>query len=147
MAGDARRGLASSATRFDAIFLDAFAHQLALPAHLGSREFLSEVVPHLADDGVFALNVSAGNLEGPLMQAILATLQTTFDGLSIWPVKDSWSAVVLATRSVAHAVHSSTRDIGGAATAARSFRWRPAHSAARVLMDDIAPLEALSRQR
>lgn len=147
IAGDARRGLASTAGLFEAILLDAFTHQLALPAHLGSQEFFADVAAHLTEDGVFALNVSAGNLEGPLMQALIGTLQTRFEGVSIWPVKDSWSAVVLGTRSSAHPVHKTQRDTGGAASSARALRWSPPQSAARPLTDDVSPLEALSRQR
>lgn len=147
LAGDARRGLAACAGSFDAILLDAFAHQLALPAHLATTEFVDLLNSRLNSEGVLALNVSCGNLEGPLMGALLATLSTRFAGISIWPVRDSWSAVVLCTKSMGHPVHQTRRDLGGAASAAVALRWTPARSTVSPCTDDCAPLESLARKR
>jgi predicted membrane-bound spermidine synthase len=80
---DARLALSRSADRYDVIVGDAFT-DIAVPAHLVTREFFALVRDRLAPDGVFAMNLidDSGRLE--TLAALVATLRTSFETVEVW---------------------------------------------------------------
>lgn len=80
---DARLALAADPARYDVIIGDAFT-DIAVPAHLVTREFFSLVESRLTDDGVYLMNVidHADGLRA--LAAIVRSLRTVFPVVEIW---------------------------------------------------------------
>lgn len=80
--GDARIGLADLADdRFDLIIGDAFASQ-AVPWHLTTTEFITEIDRVMSPDGIYVMNVIDGD-QSRFARAELATLAETFEHVAI----------------------------------------------------------------
>lgn len=149
--GDARVVLATTARTFDLVILDAYAKQIAIPAHLGTVEFFALVKSHLSDRGVLAINVSVPDLEGPLTGALVKTLREVFPSVVVVSVRGSWNAVILASTDE----NRGFRPQGGPDSLAAIRKQFlagliPAPDPgpdAIVLRDDRAPLERLARAR
>lgn len=88
---DARAFLRRIDTRYDVIWLDVFARHL-IPFHLTTREFFAEVRSHLTVDGVLVLNLpsSADDTDRVRVQAVLATLRTSFPRVESFGVQGPW---------------------------------------------------------
>lgn len=78
--GDGRAWLAAlpSAPHFDVLLVDAFANEIYMPFHLGTREFLELARARLADGGLLAMNVHAVGADAPNLVALENTLATVF---------------------------------------------------------------------
>jgi predicted membrane-bound spermidine synthase len=144
---DGRVALGSLAGPFDLVILDAYARQIAIPAHLATREAFAEVRSRLSPRGIFAINVSAADVESPLATALTATLRDVFGRAWSVAVPGSWSVVLLAGSPVKPAGPATPghplEQVRGQFL--RGFHELPA-SAAPVLTDDRAPLESLARR-
>jgi spermidine synthase len=79
-AADGRPWLASLPTdaRYHALVLDAFAQELYVPFHLGTREFFELCRRRLEPGGVLAMNVFAAEADAPNLRAIENTLAAVF---------------------------------------------------------------------
>ena len=64
--------------RFDAIIVDAFANEIYMPFHLGTREFLELARARLAAGGLLAMNVNAVGADAPNLAALENTLANVF---------------------------------------------------------------------
>jgi len=101
---DARLALAADPTRHDVIIGDAFT-DIAVPAHLVTREFFDLVSARLTDDGVYLMNVvdHADGLRA--LAAITRSLRAVFPVVEIWAepnpavVNERLVFIVLAGRS------------------------------------------------
>ena len=151
LAADARRFLESVEHKFSLIVLDAFARQLAIPAHLFTTEFLAAVCVRLKPDGIFAVNVSTQDLESPLMQVLGNTLRLHFGTIEAIGVPNAWSVVLLCAKAPGRdllpaSVPVSLQDV---LATARGVRWslQPPQEGMLILTDDHAPLEKLARIR
>jgi len=149
--GDARVVLKASGRAFDLVILDAYARQIAIPAHLGTVEFFGLVKERLSDRGVFAVNVSVSDLEGPLVSALVKTLRGVFPSVAVVSVSGSWNALLLASSDA----DRSFAPLGGPEVLVDVRRQflsglipapEPAADAP-ILRDDRAPLEQLARAR
>lgn len=83
--GDARTFLAQSGHTYDVIFGDAYTAVYSIPYHLTTVEALHEVKQHLANDGVFIVNVITA-LEGEkaaFLQHFVHTLEQVFTHVDI----------------------------------------------------------------
>ncbi len=80
---DARRALLLNPETYDVIIGDAFT-DIAVPAHLVTREFFELVAARLAPEGVFLMNVIdfADRLDA--LAAIVATLRRVFPVVEVW---------------------------------------------------------------
>ncbi len=65
-------------TRYHAIVLDAFAHELYVPFHLGTREFFDLCRRRLEPGGILAMNVYAVGEGSPNLRALENTLAASF---------------------------------------------------------------------
>ena len=80
--GDARISLTNqSSGDFDLVVGDAFGH-LAVPWHLTTREFVTEIRRVLAPEGAYALNV-IDNPPASLVRAEIATVMAVFDHVAL----------------------------------------------------------------
>lgn len=95
---DGRVFLAQSTEKWHVIHVDAYAHQVYVPAHLASFEFFEAAHDRLHDGGVLACNVGAHNLEDEVLGAVAATVGKVFADVQIFLVPSSRNALLVARR-------------------------------------------------
>jgi len=79
IADDARRFVASSARRFDAVVVDVYSSHSSIPSHLVTREFWEGTRRVLKPDGALLANlILDGRLETPYARNLLATIDSVF---------------------------------------------------------------------
>jgi spermidine synthase len=79
IAADARRFVADTDERFDAVVVDAFSALTSIPAHLVTREFWQGTRRVLAADGVMLANlILDARLATPYARNLLATIQSVY---------------------------------------------------------------------
>lgn len=88
---DGRVFLAQSTAQWQVIHVDAYAHQVYIPAHLASREFFAAARERLAPGGVIACNVGALRADDEVLRAIGTTMAAEFG--------HSWALQVPASRN------------------------------------------------
>jgi len=148
---DARLALAAEPARYDVIIGDAFT-DIAVPAHLVTREFFELVAARLTPDGVYLMNIidHADGLRA--LAAIVRTLQGVFPVVEIWAEPNTAGAddrlvfIVLAGQTA-----TASRLLTGPAPdfrrAARLSTQAAEALVARldppVLTDDFAPIDRL----
>ena len=64
--------------RFDVLVVDAFANEIYMPFHLGTREFLELARARLSAGGLLAMNVNAVGADAPNLAALENTLASVF---------------------------------------------------------------------
>lgn len=154
---DGRVFLQHATRRWHVIHVDAYAHQVYVPAHLASREFFQLAHARLEPGGVLACNVGALRPDDPVLTAIAATMGNSFGSVLALPVPNSRNVLLLGRRD---AVLAPER-LAGATAASPALqpedaaRWRSllAHAAdpakwrsiagERVLVDDRPELDEL----
>jgi predicted membrane-bound spermidine synthase len=145
---DGRLALASAGGTYDLVVLDAYARQIAIPAHLATREAFAQARARLSPRGIFAINVSAADVESPLCLALTATLRDVFGKAWSVAVPGSWSVVLLAgapRRPPAIPADRKEPLDPVRRRFLRGFHELPAADGA-LLTDDCAPLESLARR-
>ena len=80
---DGRVALAQAEEKFDVIVGDAFT-DIAVPAHLVTREFFRLVDERLAPGGIFAMNVIDNIDQLTALGALVATLREVFPNVEVW---------------------------------------------------------------
>ena len=79
IADDARRFVATSTRRFDAVVVDVYSSHTSIPSHLVTREFWADSRRVLKADGVLLANlILDGKLETPYARNLLATIESVF---------------------------------------------------------------------
>ncbi len=79
IADDARRFVATSERRFDAVVVDVFSSHTSIPGHLVTREFWTATRRVLKPEGVMLANlILDGKLETPYARNLLATIESVF---------------------------------------------------------------------
>ena len=79
IADDARRFVASSGRRFDAVVVDVYSSHSSIPSHLVTREFWEGTRRVLKPDGALLANlILDGRLETPYARNLLATIDSVF---------------------------------------------------------------------
>lgn len=155
---DGRVFLHLAARQWNVIHVDAYAHQVYVPAHLSSREFFAEAKQHLAPNGILACNVGALHADDPVLRAIGTTIASVFGHAMALQVPNTRNFLVLARHgerplvgqldalpaaanrlSAADAAH--WRDI--LAAGADQARWWDIGSGGPVLQDDRPELDEL----
>ena len=148
---DARLALTADPARYDVIVGDAFT-DIAVPAHLITREFFALVASRLTPDGVYLMNIIDHADELKALAAIVRTLRDIFPVVEIWAEPNPAGAgerlvfIVLAgqTQTAVSALTGPAPDFNKAA------RLSPAAVDALVtrldppvLTDDYAPIDRL----
>ncbi len=154
---DGRQFLANADTSWDVIHVDAYAHQVYVPAHLASREFFEAARARLADGGVLACNVGALRLDDAVLRAIVGTMAAVFDEVRVLRVPNSRNALVVARqgRAIVPGALMAHGELGRLSEADRArwrdmlahasdaSRWRTLEGAGPVLCDDQPLLDEL----
>ncbi len=79
IADDARRFVATTGRRFDAVVVDVYSSHTSIPSHLVTREFWEGTRRVLKPDGVLLANlILDGKLETPYARDLLATIDSVF---------------------------------------------------------------------
>ena len=79
IADDARRFVATTGRRFDAVIVDVYSSHTSIPGHLVTREFWEDTRRVLKPDGVMLANlILDGKLETPYARNLLATIDSVF---------------------------------------------------------------------
>ena len=79
IADDARRFVATTGRRFDAVIVDVYSSHTSIPGHLVTREFWEDTRRVLKPDGVVLANlILDGKLETPYARNLLATIDSVF---------------------------------------------------------------------
>jgi spermidine synthase len=146
VAADARPWLASSSTRYDAIFLDAY-RQPYIPFYLVTREFFALVRAHLRPGGELIVNVGHPSSSTALERVVSATLGAVFPHVARDEAEPTNSLMVASGApldgSSLLAVRANLAPQLRALAAASAARLRPALGGGEVYTDDRAPVEWL----
>lgn len=95
---DGRVFLQRSRQQWHVIHVDAYAHQVYVPAHLASKEFFEAAHARLHDGGVLACNVGALSLDDAVLEAVAATVGSVFQDVRVFLVPASRNALLVARR-------------------------------------------------
>ncbi|MCA8964136.1 MAG: fused MFS/spermidine synthase [Planctomycetes bacterium] len=82
------------------IHVDAYAHQVYVPAHLASREFFATARERLADNGILACNVGALQPDDPVLRAIGSTVAAVFGHAIAMQVPGTRNFLLIARRGL-----------------------------------------------
>ncbi|MFK7740968.1 MAG: fused MFS/spermidine synthase [Planctomycetota bacterium] len=88
---DGRLFLQHAKRRWQIVHVDAYAHQVYVPAHLASVEFFTAVHERLTDGGIVCCNVGSLAVEDEVLQAIGATLGSVFGRDNVRVLQIPWS--------------------------------------------------------
>ena len=79
IADDARRFIATTVRRFDAVLVDVYSSHTSIPSHLVTREFWAGTRRALKPDGVLLANlILDGKLESAYARNLLATIESEY---------------------------------------------------------------------
>jgi len=98
---DGRVFLRHTTDRWHVIHVDAYAHQVYVPAHLASREFFALAHARLEPGGVLACNVGALRPDDPVLTAIAASMAQQFASVLALPVRNSRNMLLVGRRDAA----------------------------------------------
>jgi hypothetical protein len=155
---DGRVFLQRSKQQWHVIHVDAYAHQVYVPAHLASKEFFEATYARLHEGGVLACNVGALSLDDAVLEAVAATVGSVFEDVRVFLVPYSRNALLVARRGKPLAPEQLTlaklpsdklreadRNIwhGMVNTCAKPGSWHKATAKTPVLMDDQPLLDEL----
>jgi predicted membrane-bound spermidine synthase len=153
---DGRRFLAEEDDRYDIIVLDAFGSS-SIPFHLVTEEAFALVRERLTSDGVLGINVESRGWHGPFVQALGATLKTSFSEVLALPLaepRDAFGNLVLlaSNRKLAFSEDELGRprdflddSYWHWAVVTRNHAWDnrfdPGPEGGRILTDDLSPVD------
>ncbi|HEU4578428.1 MAG TPA: fused MFS/spermidine synthase [Polyangiaceae bacterium] len=146
--GDGRSFVASSDRSYDLIVVDAFQFPY-IPFQLATREFFELCRRHLRPGGAFVINVGRNGERRELVDAVAATLASTYRHVSGVNVPGSSNTILVGTE---HPLSEAVGLAGLGAPAAATgeleqlppVRSWPIEAGAPVLTDDRAPVELLT---
>lgn len=95
---DGRVFIERSQDRWHVIHVDAYGHQVYIPAHLASAEFFRAALARLESGGVVACNVGGLDLQDPVVCAIADTMANVFGSAHAMHVPDSRNVLLVARR-------------------------------------------------
>ena len=154
---DGRQFVRHAEERWHVLHVDAYAHQVYVPAHLASQEFFEDAYARLLDGGVIACNVGALSMDDPVLRAIVGTLEAVFEDVAVLMVPRSRNALVVGRRAQTLDPTTLKATSGGRSLSPRdqqawdaliehasdASRWRRLASAGPVLCDDRPLLDEL----
>jgi spermidine synthase len=154
---DGRVFLQRATARWHVIHVDAYAHQVYVPAHLASREFFAAAHARLEPGGVLACNVGALHDQDPVLKAIGTTMAAEFGQARALLIPGSRNALLVARREaplrperLANAPRPADLSAADAASWSRVIEfgqapasWREVGNGELVLVDDQPVLDQL----
>lgn len=147
---DARTCVKNSDKKYDVIFLDAFMG-VTPPAHLTTKEFMSDLKNILSDNGVLMINLISpiGGKDGRLFEEEANTVKTMFPYLDVYMVQNRPSnqyqnLMFVAYKSELHN-QLEVSDLGLKELISRKVTVDKDLDNGQILTDDHAPVEYLTR--
>jgi spermidine synthase len=137
--------------RYSLVAIDAYRPPY-IPWHLTTREYFEEVVAHLTDDGVVAINVGRTETDRRLVDAMTSTLLAVFPSVHAMDVPLSFNTILVATRMPSQAsnlaanlalMDDSANPLLREALRLGVQQLADVHPGDTVFTDDHAPVEAL----
>ena len=98
LALDARVFVDKTAARYDVVLVDAYAHQIYIPAHIASTEFFRGVQRVLEEGGVVSVNSGGIRFSDPVVQTLGATMAGVFGEAWAFRVPQSRNFVLMARK-------------------------------------------------
>ena len=95
---DGRLFLSQAKQQWHVIHVDAYAHQVYIPAHLASIEFFKAAYNRLYEGGILACNVGALSTDDPVLQAVSTTVSAVFGNVRTFLIPGSRNALLVARR-------------------------------------------------
>jgi spermidine synthase len=146
---DGRQVVERTDKQYDVVFVDAFTNQLYIPFHLTTQEFFEATRDRLLPGGVLSMNVNALGEDSELFQAITNTVASVFPWVYQMPSGIGNHMIFASERpipferlkEVALPDLSFTDFAPLVAASISDIRF---DSRARVLTDDLAPVEHLT---
>ncbi len=149
---DGRYFLRNSPRVYSVVAVDAYRPPY-IPFHLTTREFFQEVLAHLTDDGVAAVNVGRAPGDYSLVNAIAQTMRTVFPSVYVLDTPDRdgslASCLVVATRQPTtpdnfrvNAAHLTDARLRAVSERVLPLMWEVTEARA-VFTDDRAPVEQI----
>jgi spermidine synthase len=148
---DGRYWMATTAGRYDVIFIDAY-RQPYIPWYLTTREFFESARAHLAPGGVVAINVGRTTSDHRLVDALSGTMTSVFPHVFLIDSGSRFANTVIYGTSNATTVEQFTQRVQTAtnprlgpivADALTGGNVREARPNGIVFTDDLAPVERL----
>jgi hypothetical protein len=154
---DGRVFLGAATARWHVIHVDAYAHQVYVPAHLASREFFATAFARLEPAGVLACNIGALHDQDQVLRAVGTTMATVFGNARALQIPGSRNVLLVARRDaslrperlaeVATPEELSPADLEiwnrVRAVSSSPSAWRDVSSGGYVLVDDRPQLDQL----
>lgn len=151
--GDGRVALQElpAAPRFDVVFSDVY-DDMAMPAHLVTREFNREVRARLKPGGIYAINVIEGGEQPAFLYSLVRTLREDFAAVEVWvDASDAFRLVRITSVILAGDAASPFGQLAAIRPPTRGWVRRPADELAAqiaatrvpILSDDFAPVDRL----
>jgi spermidine synthase len=120
---DGRVFLEQARRRWHVIHVDAYAHQVYVPAHLASREFFTVARERLHDGGLIACNVGALHKGDPVLRAIGATMAEVFGHALALLLPRTRNALLIAARGDAPVPAAMPRVVPAGLSVADQKHW------------------------
>lgn len=95
---DGRVYVERAQAKWHVVHVDAYSHQVYVPAHLASVEFFRAVAARLEPKGVLACNVGGLGVSDPVVRAIGCTMATVFADVVALRIPDSRNLLVVGRR-------------------------------------------------
>jgi spermidine synthase len=155
---DGRLLLRLAARRWQVLHVDAYAHQIYVPAHLASAEFFRLAYDRLEDGGLLACNVGALRPDDAVLRAIGTTVASVFGHATALLLPNSRNALLVARRGpppdprqlLANSAQPSSLHAADASywqqlrtIAAEPNRWHDVSRGGELLTDDRPVLDTL----
>ena len=83
---------------YEVVLVDAYEHQIYVPAHVASHEFFQAVYRLLSPGGVVSLNAGGRSFDDPVVQALARTLASVFGETWVFQVPHSRNYMLVARR-------------------------------------------------
>lgn len=94
---DARWGIAHSNNTYDIISVDAYRTPY-IPPHLVTQEFFQLLYDKLNPDGFVVINVGRSSVDRTLVEAMCATMATTFPQIFVMDIPNSMNTIAFAAK-------------------------------------------------
>jgi len=95
---DARVFVQRAAGPYEIVLVDAYEHQVYIPAHVASVEFFTQVARLMAPGGVVAINASGVGFDAPVPVLLRQTLARVFGAASTYLVPQSRNLMIVARK-------------------------------------------------
>jgi spermidine synthase len=151
---DARPWLERSGGNYDLVHVDLYQGGPYVPFYLTTVEFFRLVQAHMSADGLLMMNVFDAGASRALLLALVATLESVFPSVKVFPSGSSnYMIIVFSRKQSADSIRARLRNVSGgesvkflARRAAASLVDLVPPSGTLIFTDDYCPVEEMTRR-